>query len=111
VTLLRTLFSSSAVVEVRMPDMPYGTVSGYFDDFLTLAAAVARYDGQANSYFTLNEIDPRLIARANNRLRDRAKSTTADSDVLRRVWLPLDFDPMRPAGVAAVAPMRSIKQP
>lgn len=98
---LRTLFPSGAVIEVRMPDLPYGTTSGYFDDFSALAVAVAPFDGQANIYFTLNEIDPRLIARANNRLRERAKNTTADGDVIRRLWLPLDFDPMRPAGVSS----------
>ncbi len=52
-------------------------------------------------YITLNEINPALLARANNRLLDRPESTTADDDVIRRLWLPFDVDPVRPAGVSA----------
>ncbi len=42
-----------------------------------------------------------LFARSANRIDWRAKSTTADVDVLRRVNLLLDIDSVRPAGVSA----------
>jgi hypothetical protein len=30
-----------------------------------------------------------------------AKQTTSDSDVVRRRWLPIDFDPVRPSGISS----------
>src|SRR5262249_55669513 len=44
---------------------------------------------------------PALLARAANRIIDRAELTTGDHDVERRRWLPIDLDPVRPAGVCA----------
>lgn len=32
---------------------------------------------------------------------ERARSTTSDSDILRRCWLFFDFDPRRPAGISS----------
>src|SRR5262249_53445848 len=52
-------------------------------------------------YLTLNPVNPELLARAGNRVKPFAKHTTKDSDILRRRWLPLDFDPKRPAGVSS----------
>ena len=43
-----------------------------------------------------------LLARAANRTRTvRGEPTTSDSDIERRRWLALDFDPVRPAGVSS----------
>ncbi len=52
-------------------------------------------------YITLNPVNPDLLARAVNRVKDRAKATTADKDILRRVWLPIDIDPRRPSGISS----------
>ena len=52
-------------------------------------------------YYTLNPVNPALLARACNRLREYADLTTADSDVVRRRWLPVDLDPVRPSGISA----------
>jgi hypothetical protein len=52
-------------------------------------------------YITLNPVLPALLARAVNRLRERAEITTSDSDILRRRWLLIDFDPVRPAGISS----------
>lgn len=77
------------------------TVSGYFDnhaDFCKHVRAALNsltYDG---CFFTLQRIDPRLLARAANRFKI-ATHTTADHDVLWYDWLPLDTDPVRPAGI------------
>ncbi len=46
-------------------------------------------------------ISDRLLGRAYNRLKERAELTTADNDILKRLWLPVDLDPVRPAGVSA----------
>jgi hypothetical protein len=90
--------------EIRAPKTGRrGTVSGYFDDAELCAQHVAaQLDGQAPAvYVTLNPIKRELLARAMNRLQDRADNTTADADVTRRLWLPLDFDPVREAGISA----------
>ena len=52
-------------------------------------------------YATLNAVASDLLARAANRCRTWAKHTTSDADVLARSWLPLDFDPVRPAGISS----------
>ena len=81
---------------------PTGTVAGYFDDFPRLAQKAASWSGRAPAiYITLNACNPALLARAANRLISRATQTTADHDITKRQWLPLDFDPVRPAGISS----------
>jgi hypothetical protein len=101
---LHVLFGAGQVVEVRMPDTPRArcTTAGYYNDFERLPREVARFAGRGPGiYVTLNELNPALLARACNRLVEGAKQTTADNDILRRCWLPLDFDPKRPAGISS----------
>jgi hypothetical protein len=97
------LLEPGAVAELRVLDTERdGTVSGYFDDPEALTRETARWSGRAPAvYVTLNPVNPALLARAVNRVRTRAKHTTSDTDVVRRRWLPLDFDPVRPAGISA----------
>jgi hypothetical protein len=75
-------------------------LSGYFDDHAAFINAVQDVDKKqcAGVYFTLQVIDPRLIARAYNRMK-QSDLTTSDRDVLYYRWLPIDLDPVRPAGV------------
>lgn len=96
------------VIELRVPCVPqrYGkpkTVAGWFDDLDKLAAAAVQLEerGAAGIYITLNVVNPALLARAYNRLDEYPKATTSDADIVRRVWLPLDFDPVRPAGISS----------
>ncbi len=99
---LEVLFEPDAVVELRA-FKGRETVSGYFDDHTTLASETLMLENQVYSvYVTLNEVDPALLARASNRARKVYKDpTTSDGDIVRRRWLPLDFDPVRPSGVSA----------
>src|SRR5262249_32653030 len=88
--VLRTLFRPGQVVELRAPNHPRNgwTTAGYFDDYRKLAAAAAELSGVAPGvYVTLNEINPALLARINNRVEEYAKQTTSDADVRRRRWL------------------------
>src|SRR5262249_31177609 len=98
---LRALLESDQVIEARILNTARGTVSGYFNDPGKLAAGVMRWNGKASVYFTINRVTRALLARANNRLVDYAKQTTSDADIARRLWLPLDFDPVRPAGISS----------
>lgn len=80
-----------------------GTVRGYFD---TSEKAVDAIDtlgdlGEEGTYITLNPVSPDLLARANNRFEERAATRAADADVVFRLWLPIDIDPVRPAGISS----------
>lgn len=101
------------VVEVRIPkaygksiawgnEFAKGTVSGYFDDHNIFCEAVKKADKFTHNgiYFTLQVIDPRLIGRAFNRLKP-TDLTTSDNNVIAYRWLPVDIDPVRPAGVSS----------
>ena len=79
-----------------------GTVSGYFDDHEAFCKAVQQADKVEHGgiYFTLQVIDPRLIARAFNRLKP-SNLTTSDHNVFKYRWIPIDIDPVRPAGISS----------
>ena len=97
----RALFKPGDVVEIRA-FQGKKTVSGYFDNCGDFVKAARRLDREGYQvYATLNEVYPALLARAANRLEQWPRSTTSDKDVLRRRWLPLDFDPVRPSGVSS----------
>ncbi len=99
---LAALHRPGDVVELRIPGSRQGTLSGYYDDWRALTRDAARHDGQvAAVYTTLNPVDPDLKARAYNRLQPYSKHTTADGDIVARRWLPVDLDPVRPAGISS----------
>jgi hypothetical protein len=99
----RLLMASGDVHEVRIPKAGRrGTIAGYFDDAERLADTVLAIDGTVPGvYLTLNPCDPALLARAANRLQEHAQVTTSDADIVRRRWLLIDFDPVRPAGISS----------
>src|SRR6516162_5007191 len=77
------------VHEIRIPKAGrLGTISGYFDSPEAIADVALRWDGHVPAiYITLNPVVRALLARAANRLRERAEITTSDADILRRRWL------------------------
>jgi hypothetical protein len=111
-TFLRILHADPAtVVEVRIPRCPNqkgsnfrDTSAGYFQlaNAAKAASEIARFEQAepAGIYCTINPVDPSLLARCANRI-GKAKQTTSDSNILRRQWLFLDIDSIRPAGVSA----------
>ncbi|MDE4908969.1 hypothetical protein L0665_10155 [Methanogenium marinum] len=102
---LSLLFSEGTVVELRALGNG-GVHSGYFTDHDALATRAAAMDTNTSIhgiYVTLNEVNPALLSRRANRVKQhlsRNDSTTADADIIRRRWLPIDFDPVRPSGVS-----------
>lgn len=107
---LRILCEPEEVVELRLLHaQPKGyrlpvTMSGYFNDHRELAKIAKAWGCCAQgSYITLNPINPALLARAMNRMRDTGKDDplTSDGDVTWRRWLPVDFDPVRPRGISS----------
>ena len=104
----QTLGAQGQVLELRALDAvtpgwrrPH-TVAGYFDDWAKLAAAAAQLQARG-VYITLNPVQPALLARAHNRVKDLAvgDSVTGDADIVARRWLPVDCDPVRRTGISA----------
>ena len=92
-----------AVHKIRIPKAGRRrTIRGYFDDDEKMVEAVLQVDGVVSGVsITLNPCNPALKARAANRLEERADTATSDADILRRGWLLVDFDPVRPAGISS----------
>lgn len=82
-----------------------GIVSGYFDNAKDFGRAAAELE-QAKApgvYFTLNPVNPDLLARAANRLKAASakSSSTTDKDIAYIRWIPIDIDPIRPSGISS----------
>jgi transcriptional regulator with XRE-family HTH domain len=104
---------SGGIVEVRIfPEERYltlngrreyvgKTVSGYYTDYAKAAQDFSAFDGHGNIYFTLNPVNPNLLARSANRLKYSADKTTSDDDIISDRWLPIDIDPVRPSDVSS----------
>ncbi|MGI8427638.1 MAG: YfjI family protein [Actinomycetota bacterium] len=97
---LGALSEPGQVIELRILRARH-TRSGYFDELDRAAEAAAKLNGTASVYMTLNPCDPVLLARGVNRIVEYPEATTSDRDILRRVWFPIDLDPVRPAGVSS----------
>ncbi len=99
---LLVLHEPGDIFEIRIPKhRKYRfTASGYFANVDAATAAVARWDGKASVYVTLNPINPSPFARAGNKIVERAEATTADADVVRRRWQFVDLDAVRPSGIS-----------
>jgi hypothetical protein len=98
------LFNPGDVMEVRIFTTRAGTVSGFFDDRGTAAEAICEADVKYRPegiYYIINEINPALLGRAYNRLKERVELTTADNNIVRRRRLPVDLDAVRPKGISS----------
>jgi predicted transcriptional regulator len=81
----------------------FRTISGYFDDAGVMTDAVVGFADEPFPayYFTLNPVRRDLFARSANKFTKYAKETTADADIIKRQWLPIDLYPIRPAGISS----------
>jgi hypothetical protein len=84
-------------------DRRTGTYSGYFNSAEALAKTVATISKASGVYVVVNDVDHRLLARAENRIRlcGKGDQTTSDKDITARRFLLIDCDAERPAGIAA----------
>jgi len=106
---LDLLIPADQVTELRALQVPEGrgfekTYSGYFDDRDKLVEEAVKLSdrGAKGVYVTLNPVDPALLARANNRAKKAQKgSSTGDDHIVRRRWLAIDGDPVRPSGISS----------
>ena len=76
--------------------------AGYFDHPMHAATAIAALDEPyLGIYYTLNPVNPDLLARSYNRISPWAQATTVDTQILHRQWLPIDVDPDRVPGISS----------
>lgn len=97
-----------SVVEVRILD---ATISGdnwprnyfgYFNDAAKMVEELRIVRSHKGCYFVLNPVLPELLARAANRIKRAGKGdATTDLQIVRRAWLPVDCDAVRPAGISS----------
>jgi hypothetical protein len=110
VAWMRTILAPDQVVELRALHVQqrYGrprTVAGFFsaEHVERMVKEALALSGKAKGvYFTLNPLNPDLLARRCSRV-DVAETNelAADRDVLRRRWLLVDADPVRLSGISA----------
>ncbi len=99
---LDQIHEPGSIFEVRIPKTKMGTISGYFNDTAIAAALIARENGKHQAiYVTANPVTPALLARAENRFEQGTFLTSSDSDIIRRRWFLMDFDPVRPTGISS----------
>jgi hypothetical protein len=100
---VKALFDQGQVVELRALGRRY-TVSGYYDNLEALASDAVRLSSNPEFegvYWTIQQLNPALLARSPNAYIERARTTTSDPDVTAFIWLPIDLDPVRPAGISS----------
>jgi len=101
---LAVMFTADDVIELRAFQKKKRIDSGYFDS--AHWQALADSAEQLNTYgstvcVTLNPVDPQLLGRYNNRIEAYAPSTTTDKQIVRRRWVMVDLDPVRPSQTSA----------
>lgn len=90
------------LVEVRI--LGRCQYSGYFKSIDNLMSAIEPFSDMPDEqiYFTLNEINDACYGRQQcERIIKSPKATTTDSDIVRRRFVLMDFDPKRATGVNA----------
>jgi len=107
-TTCRALFPPEQVIELRVLDIPGRggfkfNAAGWFDSIDQLTSAAVKYHktNPSGIYVTINAIHAACLARTSNKVEERRRETTSDRDIIRRHWLPIDLDPVRPSGVSA----------
>lgn len=101
-----SLFARGQVAELRILSLFGRTglnAAGWFNDWERLAESAIAYDAKKPEgiYVTLNALHPGCLARCPNAVMERPSHTSVDSDIVRRHWLPVDVDPVRPSGISS----------
>ena len=96
--------SNNNLVEIRLIGANK-TASGYFSDVDTLIREIAPYTAKDyNIYWTVNPPKPECYGREQkDRIVEKPKNTTKDSEILCRDWVLIDVDCNRIAGVNATS--------
>ena len=95
------LHEPDEIIEIRSID-PKPVISGYFKaDSSAIVTELARYPHRT-FYQTMNRIKVGCYSRdQHERLVERPKETTTDSDICGLQWILVDADPVRPSGISS----------
>jgi archaellum biogenesis ATPase FlaH len=78
------------------------TASGYFSNPDTLIQEIEPYTDSYNIYFTINKVNPACYGREQkDKIVQRPKNTTNDSEIIGRDWVLVDLDAKRLSGVCS----------
>jgi hypothetical protein len=95
-------YVQGAALELRILESDQGTISGYFNDRERFVRAAESLSCRGPATFvTINPAHADLLARVDNRVKFRAKSTTIDAHIVRRHVALIDCDAVRIAGISA----------
>lgn len=105
---LSTIVPDRKCVELRIQNKKGNWMSGFYDaehmeQLAVDALIVDQTYNPTGSYVTLNSINPDLLARRKNRFETFVKSGTLtdDDSIVNWDYLPIDIDPVRPAGISS----------
>lgn len=105
---IKTLHKSGAVFEIRSLEATSSsskkphTIQGFFNDPSKVVEQIGVIKSAKGIYVTLNPANSALLSRAENRFVEFQNGFgTADKDILKRNWLLIDCDPVRPANISA----------
>lgn len=76
----------------------YGIQSGYYNNVDKAYQDISKLWQRFTCYFTLQEINPKIVARNENHL-SVTKTVTSDADIIAYRFLHIDIDPERPSGI------------
>ena len=94
--------NGSELVEIRI--LGKFQYSGYYKNIDKLIEDIKPYEDMPDEqiYFTLNDIDEGCYGRAQSeKIIKSPKTTTSDNNITHRVWVLIDFDPVRVVGTNA----------
>lgn len=94
--------NDSELVEIRI--LGRFQYSGYYKNIDKLIEDIKPFEELPDEqiYFTLNEIDDGCYGRAQSeKIIKSPKTTTSDNNITRRVWVLIDYDPVRVVGTNA----------
>jgi hypothetical protein len=102
---IRALEAGDITLDETLVRRP-GTIFGFFDSLEKAEKAIVKSFSAATFpaiYAVYNPINRALLGRAGNRFRLAGKKggSAQDKDVLRRRYLQVDCDPVRPAGISS----------
>ena len=102
--MVRLFHEPGDIVEMRIPNAKQNKVIfGYSDNAESFAKGVCDWEpgAYAGYYFTINPAVQAVFSRCANKTERWAKETTSDGEITKRRWLPIDLDPVRPAGISS----------
>lgn len=98
---LESLGKQNVISELRILKTSKGTTSGFYTNYQFLAADAAGFDGEVPGiYITLNPVLEERLSNE-NQLKSWSKETTKDMDIAKRLFFPIDLDPIRKANVSS----------